>query len=341
MSKRQDKSGPGRAQAAPNVADFKAYDAGLHTLIPLNKPRATRVIEKKGKSVTVKTGKRPLHGRWTTAPYNTAKVIAEAEKSGRNVGVRLCPTQVVIDVDPRHGGDDAFADLCLDIDLDPLRYPCVTTGGGGLHLYATLPPGVAVVDTVPGYGGVEFKSVGRQVLAAGCVHPDTGKRYTFTPGHPGINVQVAAPDALVALITRPERPPSVGGGHVSPDRLARALACLDPCDFREHDRWLRMMMACHHATGGDGRDVFIEWSTSDPNYSDMAEVIGRRWDSLHADHASGVTAATINMWLHEAGAKVRLRTSAAEDFADSDFIDVPGALREPRPLDELLRRAFR
>jgi hypothetical protein len=40
-------------------------------------------------------------------------------------------------------------------------------------------------------------------------------------------------------------------------------------------------MAAHAA--GIAPDVFIEWSTSDPEYSDDAEVIERRWESLAVD----------------------------------------------------------
>jgi hypothetical protein len=64
------------------------------------------------------------------------------------------------------------------------------------------------------------------------------------------------------------------------DALA-ALLKLDPLNYRDHDDWLRVMMAAHAA--GIAPDVFIEWSTSDPEYSDDAEVIERRWESLAVD----------------------------------------------------------
>ena len=38
------------------------------------------------------------------------------------------------------------------------------------------------------------------------------------------------------------------------------------------------MMAAHAA--GIAQDAFIEWSTSDPEYADDAEIISRRWESL-------------------------------------------------------------
>jgi Primase C terminal 2 (PriCT-2) len=57
-----------------------------------------------------------------------------------------------------------------------------------------------------------------------------------------------------------------------------ALLKLDPLNYRDHDNWLRVMMAAHAA--GIALEVFIKWSTSDPNYRDDAEVIERRWKSL-------------------------------------------------------------
>ena len=81
-----------------------------------------------------------------------------------------------------------------------------------------------------------------------------------------------------------------GGGQYDQAQLAKALSALDATDFASHDRWLQLMMACHHATNGDGREEFIEWSTSDPDYADDAESIGRRWDSLHTDRDAAVKA---------------------------------------------------
>jgi Primase C terminal 2 (PriCT-2)/Bifunctional DNA primase/polymerase, N-terminal len=69
----------------------------------------------------------------------------------------------------------------------------------------------------------------------------------------------------------------LGQGQSHEEALA-ALLNLDPVNYRDHDNWLRVMMAAHAA--GIAQDVFIEWSTSDPKYSDDAEIISRRWESL-------------------------------------------------------------
>src|SRR6185312_9028066 len=94
------------------------------------------------------------------------------------------PDQLVIDVDPRNGGTDGFVDLCLELGIDPATWPRVVTGSGGSHYYMTKPAGLAIVDTLDGFPGVEFKSRGRQVVAAGSIHPDTGKFYAWDSKHP-------------------------------------------------------------------------------------------------------------------------------------------------------------
>jgi hypothetical protein len=70
--------------------------------------------------------------------------------------------------------------------------------------------------------------------------------------------------------------PSVSVGP--PSEASEALTALDPQAYRDHDNWLRVMMAAHAA--GIEPDAFIRWSTSDPQYADDAEVIERRWESL-------------------------------------------------------------
>jgi hypothetical protein len=301
--------------------DFKKYNPKTFDAIPLHKPKATREIERKGESITVKIGKRPLHPAWTTMRYDSKKVVAQCIADKRNMGIRPRPDQMIIDIDPRNGGNEGWADLCetLGTDFDPTDFPCVTTGSGGLHLYMAKPPELKLRDTIEGHPGVEFKGAGRQVLAAGCLHPDTGKPYVFTPGHPDINTLPPAPKALLRLIKRAPRPKTANpGGHVTNHRLAMSLEGLNPEDFRDHDEWLQLLFACHHATGGEGRHEFIEWSTRDPEYAEHAEIIGRRWDSAHADRDDGVTVASLNRHLAKRKRNDLLlpTKSAKKDFAE-------------------------
>src|SRR3546814_10743665 len=111
-----------------------------------------------------------------------------------------------------------------------------------------------------------------------------------------------APDVLIELIRRPERASMTEAGAYSPDELAEMLTGLNSEDYRDHDKWVGVMLACHDATAGDGREEFIAWSTSDPQYAADAWIIGRRWDSLHAGKVGQrVTVKTLYKHLHDAG----------------------------------------
>ena len=59
--------------------------------------------------------------------------------------------------------------------------------------------------------------------------------------------------------------------------------------YSSQDEWLTLMMACHHATDGEGSEEFIRWSTQDPEYADHQNIIRMRWDSLHANRDGQIT----------------------------------------------------
>ena len=89
-----------------------------------------------------------------------------------NIGVRTGEESgiVVIDVDPRHGGDVAFEALLAQHGPLPVT-PRVRTGGGGWHIYFAHPGGGLRVgnrqDMVP---GVDVRGDGGYVLGAGSNH---------------------------------------------------------------------------------------------------------------------------------------------------------------------------
>lgn len=306
-----------------------------YELIPLH--NHAHVDERGGKRR--RRGKSPLHANWTKRTYRSADQVGHME-AGDNVGVRLRATDLVLDVDPRHFEPvwqevDPFTELVLRLGIDPDAHPTVVTGSGGLHVYMTKPAGASTVDSLPDFPGVEFKSLGRQVVAPGSVHPDTLGTYAWAsvPEDLWLGAE-PAPEALVALIRRPDSAPATGGGEHDQEELAGMLAHLDPEDFRDHDDWLRLMQACHHATAGDGRQEFVDWCTGDPEFADHGTLIGMRWDSLHADNAgSRVTYRTLHKIMRDHGAGEAVpRPCASDDFDDDlDDVDTPeGTLPAPR-----------
>lgn len=301
-------------------------------LIPLHRPTDESSFRGKRR----KDGKRPLHDNWTTRAYDSKKVADRCAAQGRNVGVRPGASQLVIDVDPRNGGRESFERLCSDIGANPAAWPMVITGSGGWHYYLRKPEALAVVGSLRAYPGVEFKSLGSQVVSAGSIHPDTGKHYEWDPLSEPLENAPELPPGLADLIRRPEPSASCEAGQHSPDEIAAMLDKLEPTDFREHDRWLRLMMACHHGSSGEAKAEFVTWSVRDPEYTDQADEIAYRWDSLHADERSGrVTVRTLYNFLIEAGASDAIpRGPAGDDFTDDEEDDELDAL----PVDPELSR---
>lgn len=293
----------------------RQYEGTHYELIPLHRPG---YVDKMGR----KRGKSPRDNDWRRRPYDPRKVVLECAAEGLNVGVRLGPTDLVVDVDPRNfaEGDDPVARLQADMGVDLGAYPCVVTGSGGLHYYMRKPADVSVRNSLPEYQGVEFKTRGQQVVAAGSTHPDGGM-YDWDALSPPPGSAPMAPDALVLTIRRPAAQGKADAGRYSAEQLADMLDALDPCEYGRgsHDRWLELMMACHHATDGLGRSEWVEWCTRDPDYADAAWAVGLRWDSLSSSDSAEarVTYRTLHKALVEAGHGDRVPASdAAEDFGD-------------------------
>lgn len=293
---------------------LQRYRPGVFTLIPLF--RFDHKTTRHGRVML--DGKRPRDKDWTKRRYLTARTLELAREHNVNVGVRLKANQLVLDIDPRNGGDEGFANLCFDLGLDSDTWPQCVTGSGGSHFYMSKPDDVLVVDTLESYPGVEFKSLGRQVVAAGSIHPETKKHYTWNYDGPDIEDGLPpVPTNLLNLIKRPEREQGEGGGTYSNEQIAKALEVLDPRDFNSNEKWFPLIASVHHASGGDARQEFIDWSIGDPEYKNDAYVIGRRWDSFHADKGDGYTSKTLEYHLRKAGhSDLQVAGNAADDFDD-------------------------
>ncbi len=304
-----DAAGP--AAATPSFEAASEYRRVRLDLIPLRR-----------------RDKVPADRRWQERAYDQAEVLERARRDGLNLGVRLPADVVVVDVDPRNfpAGRDSLADLAAAFGLPLTSAPHVLTGNlshPGHHFYFRKPAGVVLLESVDGFEGVELKSLGRQVVAPGSVHP-TGGLYRWASDSPPLHDMPDLPARLVEKARRPDRPKkqATGAGELTPEQLAETLAQLDPCDFGEnqHDRWCDLMMACHFATDGEGRQEFIDWCMGDGDYRGQEWKVGRRWDSLHADRDEAVTTATLQMFLQEVGGGIA-PPDAAEDFDVWDEVE--------------------
>jgi hypothetical protein len=85
----------------------------------------------------------------------------------------------VIDIDPRHGGDESFFDLEKQYQAFPPTKE-VLTGGGGQHLYFQRPPaGMACKTGKSGlFRGIDIKGDGGYVVAPPSAHV-SGRHYEW------------------------------------------------------------------------------------------------------------------------------------------------------------------
>ena len=114
----------------------------------------------------------------------------------RNIGIAVPPNVVIVDIDPRNGGNDQFVEWC-DAYGWPEDVPEARTGGDGYHFWFKYDGG-KLVKTI---NGVDFLRVGKYVVAPPSV---TAKPYTwFTqipkdladlPVLPGWLRQIATPE---------------------------------------------------------------------------------------------------------------------------------------------------
>lgn len=297
----------GHAAATPSFEAASEYRDVRLDLIPLRR-----------------RDKMPADKRWQERAYDQGDVLERARRDGLNLGVRLPADVVVVDVDPRNfpAGRDSLAELAAAFGLPLASAPHVITGNRdhpGHHFYFRKPAGAVLLDSLEGFEGVELKSLGRQVVAPGSVHP-TGGLYRWAPDSPPLHRMPDLPARLVEAARRPERKRATGAGEITAEQLAASLEHLDPTDFREHDAWCELMMACHHATDGAGRQEFIDWSTSDPKFANHEWIVGRRWDSLHAGRDDAVTIATLRRRLNEVGTDIA-PPDAADDFDVWDEVE--------------------
>lgn len=133
-----------------------------------------------------------------------AEVVArlwQAEPAS-GIGIACAPSGlVVLDIDPRNGGDDTLRQLLEELGPLPATWTC-STPSGGVHLY--------FADDGHDYRGtlgkgIDIKSKG-YVVAPPSLHP-CGQTYSWASGmHPDEVGLARLPDAWFAAMIRPKPP---------------------------------------------------------------------------------------------------------------------------------------
>jgi Bifunctional DNA primase/polymerase, N-terminal/Primase C terminal 1 (PriCT-1) len=198
---RRSMSGMKRTQ---RLADNPASDSGGRGEVQ----RAALAYVARGWSVVPiePRGKRPLLA-WRDLQQRiaeTAEIEAWYQRwPDANVGIVTGQVSglVVVDVDPRHGGQDSLAQI--EHEHGPLpRTAEVATGGGGRHLYFGHPGGT-LHNRVGLRPGLDVRGDGGCVVAPPSVHP-SGQRYAW---------RIAPQDARLADLPARLLDPTLPGGR--------------------------------------------------------------------------------------------------------------------------------
>ena len=166
---------------------------------------------------------------WTQWPHANIG-IATGEGSGL----------LVLDVDPRHGGDESLKQLEVNHGSIPHTIETIT-GGNGRHFCFRYPLGVKVANSVGKLGpGLDIRSTGGFIVAPPSRHV-SGKPYAWKDGQaPGQIALAELPNWLLDRLQVPERnnsPLTITDGKIKEgqrnETLFHAACCLRGRGFEQ------------------------------------------------------------------------------------------------------------
>jgi hypothetical protein len=273
--------------------------------------------------------KHPIASNWQVTPDWSDEQLEGMEEMGQldtGYGV-LVKGLLVVDVDARNGGVDAYHNLVnrLGVDLAATSGLTVQTGSGqgSMHVYYKAPEGVSLVQNHKDFVGIDFKSSGFCV-GAGSMHA-SGNRYQILFGSPS---EIGdAPPELIELLRRPDAFRADCNGavmDVTGDDLAGMLKHVDyDCD---RPTWINIGMALHHATGGSGFDLWNDWSSKGEKYPGMAN-LRNQWDRF-GKSANPVTLGTL-IYHAEAGG-----WEESVEFIPTTWFEEPAEVQAVKSVDK-------
>ena len=212
-----------------------------------------------------------------------------AQNPNFNIGIRTGTdldgrVLVVIDVDPRNGGDATLAELLARHGPLP-KTARVTTGrrDGGKHYYFVCPPDVTLKSKLG--PGIDVQSRGKYVIAPPSIHPDTGLSYEWDAEHnllegasiaaiPQWIIDMCSQEATVT-IQLPAR--GVGRVYVDDDKVRDLRSALMSMRADDYELWVRMGLALKEL-GEIGRGLWMEWSSQSEKFDPRAAAL--KWESF-------------------------------------------------------------
>ena len=258
-------------------------------------------------------GKHPVMSNWQLGVIWEDDQIKNMRELGQlnSFGV-LVNGYLVVDIDPRNGGEDGYEALCtaLDMELSDEAGFVVNTGGGGKHIYYKLPDGLRLKSHDKRFKGIDFKSSGF-VIGCGSFHK-SGNFYE--PEHGSPSEITAPPSGLIDLLLRPERTEdeifTLDSKSYSVAEIEDMLKYIKDGD--DYNPWINVGMAVHEATDGNGLELWNNWSSQFSKY--RPEEMDAKWHSFGKDGIDDkITAGTLVYMAQEGGWVRSVTFEATED----------------------------
>lgn len=221
-------------------------------------------------------------------------------KAEGTYGYALPKSIIVVDVDPRNGGDATEASLLMEGLLPETKI--VTTASGGRHYYYKNPTKCRIHKKLAAYPGIDFLSKGQYVIGENSVI----KGVTYVSNEQEI---VAIDKELLTLIRQEQTDDKldellpISLPDLNIEDLKRLVSYLGPDYYNNYDKWCNVGMCLHHATKGslEGLNVWDNWSVSGKNYQIGAT--SKKWPTfnLETDNKKPLTVATLIKWAMKNG----------------------------------------
>jgi hypothetical protein len=257
--------------------------------------------------------KRPLVKAWRT--YN-------GEPIG-TYGIALSSEYLVVDVDPRNGGDDSEQTLLL-LGLLP-ETKIVTTASGGRHYYYKKPEDVQVRKKMDEHPGIDFLSEGCYAIGEGSLVK--GVEYVSNE-LPMANIPLSLLDEIRKNKIQ-ESPVELASPTVDIEELRKLLGYLPRTYYVNYDTWTKVGMCLHNATKGsqEGLNLWDNWSQQSSKYN--IGQCSQKWATFQLGKQSEVTVGTLLSYAFKAGYMPETETGDSLMPIDRpDRQDVGDALKE-------------
>lgn len=305
-------------QAPAALRDLKGWLVWRWVRRP-DRPKALKMPYYLSGSVRNKT-----HGsaedRALLVTFDQAKAFAEKHDFA-GVGLALMPEFGITALD----FDNCVKDGQIDPRVEQLTsgtYAELSPSGTGVRAFmlgespdskdSTPPDGSFGFETFHAKGFVTFTGNITEMAEL------TGSENVVAPLSDAVKEFCASRFARVSRV----RAECVGAGKptigFSPEQIADLLKKLP--DDLTYDEWRNVGMAVHHETEGEGFDIWDEWSSHSPKYTDSAYSM-ERWRSFGQNTtAEYTTMGTVLQMIRDGGGETGFETASADEF---DILPMP------------------